>query len=102
VVSFSQAIANELDGTGVTVTCLCPGATKTGFAERASMQDSALFKMNAMDVMPVVEQGYRGMMRGKTVVITGLRNKIMMQSLRLAPRAMATKIARGLQETRKK
>src|SRR5580658_11232472 len=60
VLSFSEAIANELRGSGVTVTCFCPGATHTGFARRAGMEKSRLFqKLGATSAEKVAEDGYR-------------------------------------------
>jgi len=100
VLSFSEAIANELSGTGVTVTCFCPGATRTEFAKRADMENSRLFRLAAMDVKPVSLAGYRGMMAGKTLVIPGVRNKLMAQSVRLGPRKIVAAIARSAQEQR--
>ncbi|MCU1287038.1 MAG: short-chain dehydrogenase/reductase [Acidobacteriales bacterium] len=98
VLSFSEALYEELRGTGVTVTALCPGATKTGFADRAGMDSSKLFLKGAMDSKPVAEEGYRGMMAGKPLVITGTRNKLMTFSERFAPRSLVRKIVRGIQE----
>jgi uncharacterized protein len=98
VISFSEAIANELQGTGVTVTCLCPGATESEFAQRADMEKSRLFKMGQMKSEDVARAGYLAMMRGRTLVVTGLRNKIMAQSVRFGPRKMVTAIARRVQE----
>jgi uncharacterized protein len=98
VLSFSGAIANELRKTGVTVTCLCPGATETGFAKRAHMEESRLFKMGAMNSAIVARVGYAGMMKGKLLVIPGVRNKLLAQSVRLAPRRLVTAIARSVQE----
>ena len=98
VISFSEAIANELQGTGVTVTCLCPGATESEFAKRADMEKSRLFKMGKMSSEDVAKAGYRAMMRGTTLIITGVRNKIMAQSVRFSPRKMVTAIARKVQE----
>jgi uncharacterized protein len=98
VISFSEAIANELQGTGITVTCLCPGATESEFAKRADMEKSRLFKMGQMKSEDVARAGYHAMMRGKTLVVTGLRNKIMAQSVRFSPRKMVTAIARRVQE----
>jgi short-subunit dehydrogenase len=98
VLSFSEAIYEELRGTGVTVTTLCPGATVTGFADRAEMGSSKLFKSGAMDSKTVAEQGYRAMMAGKPLVITGLKNKLMTFSERFAPRSWVRKIVRGMQE----
>ena len=69
VISFSQALADELRGTGVTVTCFCPGATATGFAERAGTRDTLLFKMAVADPVMMARSGYRGMQRGKLVVV---------------------------------
>jgi uncharacterized protein len=98
VISFSEAIANELAGSGVTVTCLCPGATESEFAKRADMEKSRLFKMGQMKAEDVAQAGYRAMMQGKTLIITGVRNRIMAQSVRFSPRKMVTAIARRVQE----
>jgi hypothetical protein len=69
VIMFSEAIANELKGSGVMVTCLCPGAAATKFAGRANMKESRLFKMGAMKSQAVAKAAYRGMMAGKTLII---------------------------------
>jgi short-subunit dehydrogenase len=98
VISFSEAIANELKGSGITVTCLCPGATKTEFAKRADMENSRLFKMGTMRSEDVARAGYRAMMQGKTLAITGARNWLMVESLRISPRKAVTAIARSVQE----
>jgi len=101
VLSFSEAIANELEGTGVTVTALCPGPTASDFQERAKMQNSGLVKgRKMMDARTVAEIGYRGLVAGKTIVIPGLGNKLMTQSLRLSPRKIVTKMVRRMQEER--
>jgi len=95
VLSFSEAIANELQGTGVTVTALCPGATETGFKTAASLDESGLFKGNQIATSKeVAEFGYSKMIEGKTVAIHGLFNNLMAQSVRFAPRKMVTSIAR--------
>lgn len=101
VLSFSEAIANELEGSGVTVTALCPGPTASDFQERAKMQNSGLVKgKKMMDARTVAEVGYRGLMAGRTVVIPGLGNKLLTQSLRLSPRSVVTKMVRRMQEER--
>ena len=95
VLSFSEAIAYELKGTGVTVTALCPGATETGFKAAAALDKSSLFKGNAIaGSREVAEFGYKAMMKGKTVVIHGCMNNLMAQSVRFAPRNIVTAIAR--------
>jgi uncharacterized protein len=99
VLSFSEAIANELEGTGVTVSTLCPGPTESDFQERAKMQNSGLVKgRKMMSARTVAEAGYRGLMAGKTIVIPGFANKLMTQSLRLSPRSVVTKMVRRMQE----
>ena len=99
VISFSEALANELAGTGVTVTCLCPGATDTGFAGRAGNDKSRLFKQLApMDAKTVALKGYRGLMTGKTLVIPGLKNWLLTESLRVSPRKLVTAISRRLMD----
>jgi short-subunit dehydrogenase len=101
VLSFSEAIANELEGTGVIVSALCPGPTASDFQERAKMQNSGLVKgRKMMDSRTVAEAGYRGLMAGKTIVIPGLGNKLLTQSLRLSPRSIVTKMVRRVQEER--
>jgi uncharacterized protein len=99
VLSFSEALANELHGTGVSVTALCPGPTASGFQKKANMEDSKLFSGKIMDAQTVARSGYRGLMTNKTVVIPGLRNKILVEGERFAPRKMVTRIARSRQES---
>jgi short-subunit dehydrogenase len=101
VLSFTEAIAEELRGSGVTVTALCPGPTASEFQKRAKIQDTALFRRKAMGMMTarkVAEVGYRGMMAGKVVVIPGLLNKTGVQAVRIGPRAIVRRISRKLQE----
>jgi short-subunit dehydrogenase len=99
VLSFSEALANELRGTGVTVTCFCPGPTNTGFAKRAGTEGSRLFKqIGAMDAETVARDGYSGLMKGKTVVISGTRNWLVAESVRFAPRKMVTAVSRWIAE----
>lgn len=71
VTSWSNALWSELKGTGVTVTCLMPGAMQTGFADAGGLSDTKLFA-NAVDPMPVAKDGYDGMMNGKLNVTSGL------------------------------
>ena len=99
VISLSEALANELAGKGITVTCLCPGATETGFAGRAGNNESRLFKkLRPMDAKTVARAGYRGLLKGKTLVIPGLRNWLVAESVRVSPRKLATAISRWVSE----
>lgn len=98
VLHFSEALANELDGTGVTATCLCPGATATEFHKRANATGMRLLKMRSMDAHTVAEDGYRALMAGKPVVISGFKNWLVAQSVRFSPRRLVTAIARRTQE----
>jgi uncharacterized protein len=99
VLSFSEAIADELRNTGVTVTCFCPGATLTEFQKRAQTENSRLFKqLSPMDAKTVAEQGYRALQAGKTLAIAGLRNWLVAESVRFAPRKWVTAISRWVAE----
>src|SRR3954471_2043922 len=99
VISFSEAIANEVRKSGVTVTCFCPGATHTGFAKRAGNDKSRLFKqLGAMNADKVALDGYRAVMEGRTLAISGVQNWIVTQSTRFAPRKMVTAISRWISE----
>jgi uncharacterized protein len=99
VLQFSEAIANELQGTGVTVTCLCPGATTTEFHKRANATGMRFLKMGSMDARSVAKDGYRALMAGKPVAISGFKNWLVAQSIRFAPRRMVTAVAGKLQES---
>ena len=99
VISFSEALANELRGTGVTVTCLCPGLTDTQFQTRAGTEKTNLFKRTRpMDAATVARDGYRALMKGKPLVISGLRNRLLMESLRISPRRLVTAVSRKFLE----
>lgn len=92
VLSFSQAVNYENKGTGVSITALCPGPTKTGFEQHANMKNSKLFKSNVMDAHSVAQAGVDGLMQGKTVVIPGWRNWISAKFARFVPTNLAMKI----------
>jgi len=101
VLSLSEAIADELRDSGVTVTALCPGPTETGFAAAADMTTTRLFNIaKPMGSAEVARAGYEGMKRGRRVVIPGIKNKLLTQSIRVSPRRMVTMIVRKLQESR--
>lgn len=97
VLSFTEALENELRGTGVTVSALCPGATATGFVDRAGLATSKLFRSGVMEVGQVADIGYREFLRGKTLIITGGRNKFMAFLPRLLPRKLMTNAVRSAQ-----
>jgi short-subunit dehydrogenase len=94
--SFTEALSVELEGTGVTATVSCPGATATEFAQVAGTEKSALFKGGVMGSREVAEDAYRAMMRGGVLTIPGFMNNLKIASLRFAPRGMARSMAAGL------
>lgn len=98
VLSFSEALAEELRGTGVTVTALCPGPTESGFQQRAAMTDSKLVQNGLMSSQQVAEQGYRAMMRGQVIHVNGLRNRIQTMLPRFLPRGMVRRMVKQAQE----
>jgi len=98
VLSFSEAINNEVSDKGITVTALCPGSTESGFHATA-MGDRKLTKeRNLPSSKQVAEYGYRAMMKGKTVAIHGLKNTLMANAVRFFPRALIVKAVRKIQE----
>ena len=102
VLFLSEAMSNELKGTGVTVTCLCPGATESGFMVAAAMDDSALFKNRKLPSSAAVALfGYKAMMKGKMTVIHGIMNYLVANSVRLAPRSWVLPLVRKIQEPAK-
>lgn len=101
VLSFSEAIAEELRNRGVSVTALCPGPTRTGFASTAGVGGSRLFNLFGIaDAADVAEFGFQSMMQGKRVAIPGIRNKLVAQANRLSPRALTARVARLARENR--
>jgi short-subunit dehydrogenase len=96
VLSFGEALAEEVRGRGVTVTTLCPGPVPTGFQERAGIEGARLTR-GVLSVEPgkVAEAAYRGALDGRARVVPGWANKAMILALRLAPRGlMASMVAR--------
>ncbi len=99
VLSFSEAIANEVKEFGVTVTALCPGPTASGFQTAAAMDNAKLFKDKKLpSSKEVAIYGYNAMLKGKTVAIHGTLNYILANAIRLLPRNLVTKIIRQVQE----
>jgi len=97
VLSFSEALACELEGTGVTVTALCPGPTASGFQDKADMGASGLVKGKKLPTAEeVAALGYRAMQRGQRVYIPGVMNWVMAQSVRFTPRRMVTSLVKVL------
>ena len=85
VLSFSNGLYQELKGTGVTVTCLCPGATKTLFAGKANIENTLLFKLFVMQPEDVASIGYKSLMKGKRTTTAGLYNKLLVFFSKLLP-----------------
>lgn len=100
VLMFSEALFEELRGSGVTVTALCPGPTHSEFQKRAGMSHVELFTRFSMDARKVARDGVQGMNRGRSLVISGLKNNLLAFSVRLAPRFLIPKIVFSLQSGR--
>src|SRR5262249_2010981 len=102
VLSFSEAIANEVEGSGVTVTALCPGPTASNFQAGAHLEESKLVSGRRLPTSRAVAQaGYDGVMAGKALVIPGAINKLTTLAPRFTPRRMMANIIRGVQERRR-
>lgn len=98
VISFSEAIANELKDYNISVTVLCPGATDTEFFVVADTEETLAFKRPMASPVDVAEKGYSGMMSGKVVVIPGFLDKILIFLARFAPKSLIRKISRIMME----
>ncbi len=100
VLSFSEAINNEVNGKGVTITALCPGPTRSGFQDVAAINETRMVRDRKLpSSKDVAEFGYKAMMKGKTVAIHGILNYLVANSVRFFPRAMVLKVARFIQDT---
>lgn len=97
VLSFSRALAAELRGTGVIVTALCPGPVRTAFEVKSGLQNTRVLRwLRPMEAHTVARQGYRGMQRGRPIVIPGLLAKLLSLAGELPPRRIALEINRLL------
>ena len=97
---LSEALSQEVRGTGVTVTAVCPGAVHTGFAHRAEMEATYLFRYGVMHPKTVARAAYIAMMMGKHVEVVGCQNKALMFAARLAPRSMVARLSGWIQKPR--
>lgn len=97
VLSLSEAIASELKNSNVTVSVLCPGPTKTNFQSRAKMKKSDFVKLGVMEAKTVAKIGYEGMKRGKTVIIPGSLNKLLIVFMKFMPRCIGVRLVKATQ-----
>ena len=101
VLHFSEAVANELKGTGVSMTILCPGPTASGFQQMAGLEESGMVRGKKLPTSAsVAKSGYRALQKGRTIVITGLKNKCMIELLRITPRFFVRNYVRRYKEDR--
>lgn len=105
VLSFSEALNEELRGTGVSVTALCPGPAETGFQARAQMEDSrllssAIHRVTMLSAEEVAKQGLDAMFRGQGTHVAGVGNQVLALMPRLMPRSLVPGMIRRAQERR--
>lgn len=97
VLHFSEALAEELRGSGVSVTCLCPGSTKTGFGEVARVSATHSTRTSRVTAREVAEYGWRAMKRKKRVAVYGFSNRLSLVLIRFLPKAAVTRIVHRIQ-----
>lgn len=97
VLSFSEALREELRGTGIGVSCLCPGPTRTNFAHEADMSGTPIFRYAAMPVDRVARAAVRGLDRDRAIIVPGWRNRLGAVAPRLTPRWMVRRLVGKLQ-----
>jgi short-subunit dehydrogenase len=94
--SFSVALSNELKDTGITVTCLMPGATETDFFDRADMNDTKVGSGEKMHASDVAKTGFDAMMNGELKVVAGFANKVRAAVSHIAPDSTLAAMHRGM------
>lgn len=97
VLSFTEGLAEELSETAINVTCLAPGPVATGFGAAAGVDDTVLFQAGVLEASKVAWAGYQGLRRGKTLVVPGLRNKLVTTAVRFVPRSVLRKAVAMIQ-----
>lgn len=98
VLSFSEALNEEVSGKGITVTALCPGSTESGFHAAAIGEGKKLKERSLPSSREIAEYGFRAMMKGKPVAIPGLKNTLMATAVRFLPRSFVVKAAGRIQK----
>jgi len=99
VLSFSEALSEELSSSAVTVTALCPGPTRTGFQGRAGIKKSRLIQsLGFMESKTVAEAGYRALMHGKRVAVPGILNKVGVLATSIMPHSITMKIIKRAED----
>lgn len=96
--SFAAAIANEVEDSGVTVTCLKPGATETEFFARAGMLETRVGQAKKDDPADVAEAGWKAMLKGEGSIVYGLKNKVQVLGAGVLPEAVSAELHRKLAE----
>lgn len=103
VLSLSEALSEELRGTGVSVTAFCPGPTRTGFQDVAAVGGTRLFRSpGVMDVKPVARAGYEAMKQGAVVAVPGIGNRVLVKAMGLMPRGLVRRLSRIVMQQRAK
>ena len=97
VLSFTEALSEEITNPNIKITCLAPGPVRTEFGRKSELDDSLLFKLSLMDVEPVAKAGYEGFRKGKVIVIPGIKQKITPFMGHFIPRSLVRKIVKSLQ-----
>ena len=98
VLSLSEALSDELRGSGVTVTALCPGPTRSAFQQRAGIEQTRLMHAGLMDADTVARAGFRALMRGQRLVIPGIANRLVATAVRWLPRGVVLRAVRRVNE----
>ena len=96
ILSVSKAVNAELKGTGVSITTLCPGSTKTEFAQKAGIENTPLFQKYVMEPSVVADIGYRALMKGKAVEIAGTYNKMQVLFSKILPSSIVNNITKKM------
>jgi short-subunit dehydrogenase len=100
VLSFTEALAEELAGTGVTATALCPGPTATNFGNVSHGQKMRRLNTPKMSAAAVATNGHRAFRRGKPLAVPGWQYQVLLLLLRIMPRWLVRKMARRFNDTK--
>ena len=99
VLSFTEAVAEEVRGRAVTVTARCPGPTCSGVQAGAAMEQSRLVRGRRLPSAAAARAGYRAARRGRVVAVVGLSNRLVATSVRFTPRALVRRVVKAMQAT---